>query len=183
MATVLEMQQNALIRGTSCWLKAGKTNDAKNMKTVGFCDSFRGSKNLQIQRAQVCGSIYPVSLDPQGVSVQISVTGFIPTKKVMDQSNLTLNGKGENSVPIVLFNPDEKSFVENEQITKIPYICFYDENSDTVLATFKDCIVSTFNISVQGGSYVKGDMSMEAITMSNGTDYFDKTLAEGLELN
>ena len=74
--------------------------------------------------------------------------------------------------------------IQNEQITKIPYLEFYDKNSDSVVASFKDAIVSTFTISVQGGSYVKGDLSMEAITMSSGSDFLNnETLASGLELD
>lgn len=163
----LQVQNNALVRGTSCWVRAGA--NANTAKKIGFCDSFRGSKNLQLQRANVCGSIYPVSIDPSGVQTSISISGFIPTKKVIQQSDIDLNGKGE--VNITLFNPDETSFIENESITKIPYIDFYDENAKTIIVGFRDAVASTFNITGNGGGYVKGDLQLEAITMTGGVDY------------
>lgn len=173
----LKYQQNALIRGTSCWVYAGASADITSAKKIGFCDSFRVSKNLQLQRAQVCGEMFPVSIDPQGVSVQLSMSGFIPSTTIASEGTAsTVMGAGDTNINI--FNPDEKAFIEDESIQKIPYMFFYDKNSNSIVCTITDVIVSTFSITVNGGTYVKGDVSAEALTMSSGSDFLGgKTLS------
>ena len=173
----LKVQQNALIRGSSCWVRAGK--DENNVKTIGFCDSFRGSKNMQLQRAQVCGELYPVSIDPQGISVTVSISGFIPSKAAKGQSDI--NGSGD--VSIMNLDPDAKNFIENQTITKIPYMEFYDKSNNSVLAYFKQVIPQTFTVTVQGGAYIKGDMQLEALMMSGGTDFSGDGLAAELGIS
>lgn len=177
----LKVQQNALIRGSSCWVRMGNSADGSGaMKTLGFCDSFRGTKNMQLQRAQVCGEIYPVSIDPQGISVSISISGFIPVKKATGTGASDINGSGD--ISIMNLDPDAKNFIETQTITKIPYLEFYDKATNTVVASFTQAIPQTFNITGNGGSYIKGDMQLEAITMSGGDDYTGGGLASSLGL-
>lgn len=161
--------QDLLVRGTSAWVRVG--NNANDAQEVGFADSFRGSKNLQLQRAAVCGSIVPASIDPQGVSVSISITGFVATKSVYEGTQ-TYNGGG--TISIASFNPDDDAFITNEVITKFPYMDFYDKKTGNIIASFSTVIPSQFSISVNGGSYIKADVQLEAIKMSSGKDYIAK---------
>lgn len=160
--------QDLLTRGTSVWVRCG--NSAADAQKVGFVDSMRGSKNLQLQRAQCCGSIVVVSIDPQGLSVQLNITGFVATKDVY-KGSVEYNGGGK--ISLASFNPKSKDFIENQVCTKFKYLDFYDEKHNTILASFKDAISSTYTITVNGGSYVKADISMEAIDMSDGTEYLN----------
>lgn len=173
----LKVQQNALIRGSSCWVRMAKSA-SDPVKTLGFCDSFRGTKNMQLQRAQVCGEIYPVSIDPQGISVSISISGFIPVKNAVGSSASDINGSGD--ISIMNLDPDAKNFIENQKITKIPYLEFYDKSTNSVIASFTNAIPQSFNITGNGGSYIKGDMQLEAITMTGGDDYTGGGLAKSL---
>jgi hypothetical protein len=172
----LQLQQNALVRGTSCWVRAGK--DANSVKKIGFCDSFRGTKNMQLQRAQVCGEIYPVSIDPQGISVTLSISGFIPAKGVLKDDSI--NGNGD--VSIMNLDPDAENFIEEQTITKIPYLEFYDESSGDVITYFTNVIPQSFSVTINGGSYIKGDLQMEALTMSGGEAFSGLGLANSLEI-
>lgn len=165
--------QDLLVRGTSCWVRVGQS--ASDAKEVGFVDSFRGSKNLQLQRAAICGSIVPASIDPQGVSVSVSITGFVATKAVYEGTEI-YNGKG--AISLASFNPDDESFIKNEVITKFPYMEFYDKKTEKIIASFTTVIPSQFSISVNGGSYIKADIQLEALTMSSGSEYIATASAD-----
>lgn len=163
------VKQDALIRGTSVWARVGTS--AADAREIGFCDSMRATKNLQLQRAQVCGSIMPASIDPQSMSVQISISGFLPTKNILaDKPKMeSLNGGG----PLHLqnLNPNQVKFITQEQIDKHDYMDFYDKKSGLIIASFHSAIVSAFTVTVNGGSYIKADMTLEAIEMSGGEEY------------
>lgn len=155
-----------LVRGTSCWVRVGtRANDAQE---VGFVDSFRASKSIQLQRAQVCGSIVPASIDPQGINVTLSMSGFLATKDVYDGTE-TFNGGGK--IALASFNPDDDAFITNQVITKFPYLDFYDKKTGNIIASFSTVIPSNYSVTGNGGSYIKADISMEAIKMSSGKDY------------
>lgn len=155
-----------LVRGTSCWVRVG--NNANDAEEVGFVDSFRGNKSIQLQRAQVCGSIVPASIDPQGINVTLSLTGFIANKAVYEGTEV-FNGGGK--ISLASFNPDDDAFITNQVITKFPYLDFFDKKTGNVIAAFSTVIPSGFNVTGNGGSYIKADVSMEAIKMSSGKDY------------
>lgn len=157
-----------LVRGTSCWVRVGENASDAASKEVGFVDSFRASKAIQLQRATVCGSIVPASIDPQGISVTLSLSGFVASKAVYDGTQ-TFNGGG--TVSLASFNPDDDAFIKDEVITKFPYLDFYDKKTGKIIAAFSTVIPSNFSITINGGSYIKADVSMEAIKMSSGKDY------------
>jgi len=160
--------QNLLPRGTSCWVRVGENAADAASHIIGFVDSMNASKNIQLQRAAVCGSIVPASIDPQAISVQISMTGFLASSKVYNGTE-TYNGGG--TVSIASFNPNSDDFIKKEVMTKFPYMDFYDDKTGDIIASFRDVIPSTFRVTINGGSYVKADVSMEAIWMSSGSDY------------
>lgn len=172
MAETLDynISQDLLVRGTSCWVRVG--NSANDAKKIGFVDSFRGNKSIQLQRAMVCGSIVPASIDPQGIQTTLSLSGFLATKAVYEGTE-TFNGGGK--VALASFNPDDDSFIKNQVVTKFPYMDFYDEKGGeeggTILASFSTVIPSSFSIAGNGGSYVKSDIQLEAIKMSSGAEY------------
>lgn len=166
MAMDYNIANDLLVRGTSCWVRVG--TNATDAQEVGFVDSFRGSKSIQLQRAAVCGSIVPASIDPQGISVTLSLSGFVASKAVYDGTEV-FNGGGK--IALASFNPDDDAFIQDQVITKFPYLDFYDKKTGNIIASFSTVIPSQFNITVNGGSYIKADVSMEAIKMSSGKDY------------
>ena len=106
------ISQDLLVRGTSCWVRVG--NNASDAKKIGFVDSFRANKSIQLQRAMVCGSIVPASIDPQGIQTTLSLSGFLATKSVYEGTE-TFNGGGK--VALASFNPDDDSFIKNQVVT------------------------------------------------------------------
>lgn len=160
------VSQHALITGYRCWCRAG--NKASDAKEVGFVDSMGATKQIQVQRAQVCGSIMPASIDPQSISVSINLSGFLATPGVYSGSQ-SINGLGE--VSLASFNPNSKDFIEGNVAVKFPYMDFYDKKSGIIIASFQDVIATSYRITSQGGAYVKSDIQLEALDMSSGNDY------------
>lgn len=155
-----------LVRGTSCWVRVG--NSASDAQTVGFVDTFEANKQIQLQEANVCGSIVPASIDPQGIRCSLSLGGFLATSEVY-KGTQTYNGGGK--VSLASFNPDDDDFVNKQVITKFGYMDFYDDKAKQILASFKTAIPESYRISGNGGSYIKSNISLRAIKMSSGSDY------------
>lgn len=160
------IKMGALVTGYNCWVRVG--DDASSAQEVGFVDSMRASKNVQTQRANVCGSLLPVSIDPVSFSVQISLSGFMATKEVYE-GTATVNGSGK--VSLASFNPNDDDFANKGVVTKFSYIDFYDKKTGNIIAAFDTAISTAFNISVQGGSYAKADITLEALRMTGGSEY------------
>lgn len=175
MASTLEsgqqygIGQHALSIGYSCWCRIGTSaNDAQK---VGMVDSMRATKNIQLQRANVCGAIMPASIDPQGISVNLNLSGFIPVPKLLN-GGVSINGMGVYTLQS--FNPDSDDFVKGNISTKAEYMDFYDEATGVILASFKFVIPSSFGITIQGGSYVKADVGAEALYMGSEKDFVEQ---------
>lgn len=161
--------QHALVIGYSCWCRIGTSaNDAKK---VGMVDSMRGTKNIQLQRANVCGAVMPASIDPQGISVILNLSGFLPVPALLN-GGVSVNGAG--TYTLQSFNPDSDDFVKGNVAVKAEYMDFYDESTGTILASFKYVIPSSFGITVQGGSYAKADVSAEALYMGSEKDFVEQ---------
>lgn len=161
-----------LVSGVNCYVRIGNSaSDAINNR-IGYVDSFRATKNLQLQDANVVGEYEPVSIDVTGIRVTLSMSGFLAAKEVYDGSR-ALPGMG--TVSLSSFNPKSEDFKSASVVTKFPYMDFYDEQSGSILASFNNVISESYGISGNAGAYVKIDSSMRAITMSGGDDY-TKTL-------
>lgn len=167
------VSQHALLTGYRCWCYAG--NSASDAQKVGFVDNMRATKQIQLQRAQVCGSIMPASIDPQSISISVNLGGFVATPGVYSGKQ-AINGLG--NVSLASFNPKSKDFMEGTVAVKFPYMSFKDEKSGIIIAEFDDVIASNFTITIQGGSYVKADIQLEAVDMSSGADYQKQAATE-----
>ena len=160
--------QHALAVGYSCWVRIG--TNSSDAEKIGMVDSMRATKNMQLQRAQVCGAIMPASIDPQSFTVNLNLSGFMPIPSLMEDG-VAINGMG--TYTLESFNPDSDDFVNGNVPVKAEYMDFYDESTDTILASFKYVIPSSFGITINGGSYVKADISAEALYMSSEKDYLN----------
>ncbi|MCQ2577556.1 MAG: hypothetical protein MJ176_03380 [Treponema sp.] len=158
-------ESNVLVTGYKCEVWAGES--ATSAIKVGMVDSFTASKNLQTQRAQVIGTIMPVSIDPQALSASISMSGFIAKKEIVKAAKY---GKGDATINA--FCPDDGIYTK-ETVTKIPYVCLKDKTKGEVLCTLEYAIPTSYQVQSQGQSYIKANIQMEAITMNIGTAYQD----------
>lgn len=159
-------KQDAVVRATNVKLRVGTS--AADAATVGLCDSVTFTKSIQVQRAQCIGSLFAASIDPQAITVQINISGFIPTKKAFEEGILDLNGGGEYT--IAQFNPGLNTFLTGGNIEKWDYIDLHDELHDQIEASAHYCIATSVRVTSQNGAYVKCDVTLEALDMAGYKD-------------
>ena len=159
--------------GYRCQVRVG--TNANDAQVIGFVDSAEMSKQIQTQRAQVLDSIFPASIDAQAINVSGRLTGFLASPKVYNGTQV-LNGGGK--VSLSSFNPKTADFKSGTVISKFKYLDFYDEKKKLILG-YVDTLISTgFTITMNGGTYVKANVSFEALDMSSGEDYESQSDAE-----
>ena len=150
-------------------------NSAADAQVIGFVDSAEATKQIQTQRAQVLDSLYPASIDAQAINVNGRLTGFLASPAVYKGTQV-LNGGGK--VSLSSFNPKSSDFKTGTVISKFKYLDFYDEKKKLILCSVDTLISTGFTITLNGGTYVKANVSFEAIDMSSGEDYEKQTDAE-----
>ncbi len=154
------VSERILAEGHRCYVRAGK--DASSTKVIGFVDSFRSSISYMTQEARVIGELVPVAIDAQGLSCSISMSGFLPSKPVIDEG-IDISKDNDVKISLYTFFPNAKKFRDEKVITKIPYIDFKDNDNGNIIASFVGITVDTGNISSQGSGYVKGDVNLKAL--------------------
>lgn len=159
--------------GYRCQVRVGSS--AADAQVIGFVDSAEMGKQIQTQRAQVLDSIFPASIDAQAITVSGQLTGFLASPAVYT-GNQVLNGGGK--VSLSSFNPKSEDFKKGTVVSKFAYLDFYDEKKNLILGSVDTLISTGFRITVNGGTYVKANVSFEALDMSSGADYEAQTDAE-----
>lgn len=162
-----------LVISYRCQVRVGTS--AADAQVIGFVDSAEMSKNIQTQRAQVLDSIFPASIDAQAISVNGRMTGFLASPAVY-KGTQTYNGGGK--ISLSSFNPKSSDFKTGKVVSKFKYLDFYDEKKNLILGSIDTLISTGFTITMNGGSYVKANVSVEAIDMSSGEDFEKQTDAE-----
>lgn len=159
--------------GYRCQVRVG-TSPA-DAQVIGFVDSAEMSKQIQTQRAQVLDSIFPASIDAQAINVSGRLTGFLASPQVYKGTQV-LNGGGK--VSLSSFNPKTADFKNGTVVSKFKYLDFYDEKKKLILCSVDTLISTNYSITVNGGTYVKANVSFEALDMSSGEDYESQTDSE-----
>lgn len=159
--------------GYRCQVRVGTS--ASDAEVIGFVDSAEMNKQIQTQRAQVLDSIFPASIDPQAISVSGRMTGFLASPAVY-RGTQVFNGGG--TVSLSSFNPKSADFKNGTVVSKFKYLDFYDEKKKLILCSCDTVISTGFTVTMNGGTYVKGNVSFEALDMSSGEDYESQTDAE-----
>ena len=160
--------------GYRCQVRVGTS--AADAQVIGFVDSAEMSKQIQTQRAQVLDSIFPASIDAQAINVSGRLTGFLASPAVY-KGTQQFNGGGK--ISLSSFNPKSSDFKNGRVVNKFKYLDFYDEKKKLILGSVDTLISTGFTITLNGGTYVKANVSFEAIDMSSGEDYEAQTDAEG----
>ena len=120
-------------------------------------------------------SIFPASIDAQAIIVSGRLTGFLASPKVYTGTQ-ALNGGG--NISLASFNPKTEDFKTGKVVSKFKYLDFYDEKKKLILGYVKTLIPTNYTITLNGGTYVKANISFEAIDMSSGADYEGQTDSE-----
>lgn len=159
--------------GYRCQVRVGTS--ANDAAVIGFVDSAEMSKQIQTQKAQVLDSIFPASIDAQAISVSGRLTGFLASPGVYSGKD-TYNGGG--TISLSSFNPKSADFKAGTVVSKFKYLDFYDEKKKLILGSVDTLISTGFTITLNGGTYVKANVSFEALDMSSGAEYESQTDAE-----
>ncbi len=155
-------------------VRVSENESGANPQIIGFIDSAEMSKQIQTQKAQVLDSIFPASIDAQAISVNGRLTGFLATPAVYKSG--VYNGGGK--ISLASFNPKSSDFKNGSVISKFAYLDFYDEKKKLILAKCFGLISTGYTVTVNGGTYVKSNISFEAIDMGSGEDYLKQADAE-----
>ena len=156
--------------GYRCQVRVG--TNAADAQVIGFVDSAEMNKQIQTQKAQVLDSIFPASIDAQAINVSGRLTGFLASPAVY-RGTQVFNGGGK--ISLSSFNPKSSDFKNGTVVSKFKYLDFYDEKKKLILGSVDTVISTGFTITLNGGTYVKGNVSFEALDMSSGEEYESQT--------
>jgi hypothetical protein len=148
-----------IAQGFNCQVRVG--SNAADAQVIALVASFQANEEFQVQEATCIGNLGPVSLDPQGYNCTITLAGFVPSKRVLDNAIQYADG-GKTS--IMEYIPTRAKFMEPGAIQKIAYLEFYNKKSGTVLASFEGVIIASDGIQGEGNTYVRNNVQMRALS-------------------
>lgn len=159
--------------GTKAWVYVDLSSDSGgNAAKVGFVSQWSMDKNIQTTEARVIGSVVPVSIDIVGISTEVSLSGFIPTKDTLDKGTETSGG---GAFSLKYFNPKTGNVLNSTNSQKIPYLAIKDLTHETTLSEAKWLTPVSYRESGSAGDYTKCDVSLKGIESDNADDYKEFT--------
>lgn len=162
------VSENIIAEGFRAFVRIG--NSPADAKIVGFVDSFSFSEDFQVQQAGVIGQLVPISIDAQGYSCSLQLSGFVPSKKSYDAIK-NKSGQSGYSFAETLFSylPDAREMMDNERVDKYPYLDLVeDKNAKNIICHAEGILVSNVTITAQGTGYLKANVSMRALIGKKG---------------
>lgn len=161
---------DALVQGINIIVRVDLNDEnGSDPQEIGFIETYDISQNIQTQKAEVIGEFLAVAIDATGVAVIVSLTGFIPSKNLIEGGIDTVRGGGK--VMLKAFNPDTSKLVDTKVITKIPYLDLWDEKHQSIIGSVSWLTPSSYKDTGQGKGYTKSNVTMEGIVYDNGPDY------------
>jgi hypothetical protein len=170
------IQGDLLSQGVNCVVRVDPNSDTgEGAQVIGFVSEASIRKSINVQRAEVIGEILPVSLDPTGIQVTVSLKGFVPAKGLLDKGISTATRGGGNeaggNIQLKSFNPNDDDFIEKRVATKIPYLEIYDEKHKCSIGYTTWLMATSYGDSISGKGYVQADCTLEGIGYWSGNDY------------
>jgi hypothetical protein len=148
-----------IAQGYNCKVRVGTS--ASDAQVIAMVASFQSTEEFQVQEAVCIGHLGPVALDPQGYNCSITLGGFVPSKKILNDAIQYADG-GKTS--IMEYIPTRAKFMDTAAIQKIAYLDFYNSKTATVLASFEGVIIASDGISAEGNQYVRNNVQMRALS-------------------
>lgn len=163
-----------LAMGVKAWVYADMTDDSgANAKRIGFVSQWSIRKSIQTTEARCVGVVIPVSIDVMGISVEVSLSGFVPT---VDTQNEGTKAIGGGVFSLKYFNPATGNVLTSTNSQKIPYLAIVDETHDNTILSYAKWLTPTaYNESGSAQDYIKCDVTLKGIQTDNGSDYEDFT--------
>lgn len=167
---------DVLAQGVNAYVFADLSDDTgSGAVLIGFVDNWSIRKTMNTQEARVVGEILPVSIDVTGISTQVTLSGFVPSKTLIDSGEAVRGAGGEaNGVRLSLasFNPADEQYINGNVITKIAYLDVRDKRfGGAILAATHWLTPQTYSLQGNAQGYTKADMTLASIGMDNGSDY------------
>ena len=163
-----------LSMGVKAWVYADMTDDSgSNATRVGFVSQWSIRKSIQTTEARCVGVVIPVSIDVMGISVEVSLSGFVPTVDTQKEGTKAIGG---GAFSLKYFNPATGNVLDSTNSQKIPYLAIVDETHDkTILSYAKWLTPTAYNESGSAQDYIKCDVTLKGIQTDNGSSYTDFT--------
>lgn len=146
-------------QGFNCKVRVG--TNASDAQVIAMLASFQFTEDFQVQEAAVIGHLGPVAIDPQGYNCSGSMQGFVPSKKVLNDTLQYADG-GKKS--IMEYVPTRAKFMDAGAIQKIAYMDFYNSKTATVLAKFEGVLITNDGMSAEGNAYVRNNIQFRALS-------------------
>jgi hypothetical protein len=144
--------------GASVQCRVSENGDTPDT-ILGLCTNVSYQEDFQLQDANVIGVLGPVSIDPQGYNLSVSVGVFVPAKKRIGndtyQSDITKGVLEMLPVRADLFATSKGKVFQSMD--------FYDKDSRTVLAKFVGCVLQNTGMNIEGQTYAKANVQFRAI--------------------
>ena len=142
----------------------------KDGNLIALVASFQATEDFQVQEATCIGNLGPVSVDPQGYTCSITMDGFLPAKGTIGNAETPgqqypVVGGGKLAVTDIIKSQTRGNFMTMGNSDKIDQIEFFNKKTETVLATFKGVILTSYGISADGNAYVRNNVQMRALEM------------------
>ena len=164
------VQGDLLAQGINCIVRVDPDDESGgNPLEIGFVSEASIRKAINIQRAECIGEILPISLDPTGIQVSVTLRGFVPSKNLVDAGIQSARGGG--SIHLKSFNPNDAKLIDTKVATKIPYLDLYDEKHQCIIGYTNWLIATSYDDSISGKGYLQANCTLEGIGYENGTDY------------
>ena len=163
------IQGDLLAQGINCVVRVSENENGSNPIEIGFVSEASIRKAINIQRAECIGQILPISLDPTGIQVTVTLRGFVPSRNLVNEGITTK--QGDACIHLKSFNPNDDKLIDTRVATKIPYLELYDRDHDSVIGSTTWLIATAYDDSISGKGYLQANCTLEGIGYENGDDY------------
>ncbi len=126
------------------------------LRSIGLASGCGYDEDWNIQQAQVLGHLGPISLDSQGYSCSISISLFIPEKKL----TLYADG-GEITIEDILPYRDEVQ--EDGKGREFDQIMFVNKATQKVINSFTGAVIASNGQQCSPNAYITANMRLLAI--------------------
>jgi hypothetical protein len=138
-----------------------KMEESSTIEAIALVASFQATEDFQAHETSVIGYLGPVSIDPQGYTCTITLDGFLPSKKILNDAIQYENG-GKKAIADYI--PTREKYMDAGAIPKFDYLDFYNKKEAKVLACFEGVLITSDGVNVEGNSYVRNNVQMRALS-------------------
>lgn len=144
--------------GQDCIIRIG--DSSANPQAIGLVTSAQYTETFSTQKANCIGRYGPVSRDPQDYDCTINVGSFVPFLGSFN-GQAQYPGSGDTSIRELI--PTRRDIEASGKPKGFPYMDFYNKKGNKILASFSGVTVESYNMSINGNSYVADTIAMNAL--------------------